>query len=119
MGFKIDIKGLDEMKRKFDRLKKNLKAVDGVHSVPIEELLTPAFLRAHSEFDSFEALLRDGAFVKPGDQLPAERFRAIPDKAWVEWIAKATDFPDGKQMEEPAGAEYLKRKLAEGLYGRP
>ena len=115
MGFKIDIKGLDEMKRKFDRLKKNLKAVDGVHSVPIEELLTPAFLRAHSEFDSFEALVRDGAFVQPGDQLTAERFRAIPDKAWDEWIAKATDFPDWKQMQEAAGAEYLKRKIAEGL----
>ena len=115
MGFKIEIKGLDEMRRKLDRLKRNLKAVDGVHSVPSEELLTPAFLRAHSRFDSFEALVRGGDFVQPGDQLTAEKFRAIPDKAWDQWIAKATDFRDWKQMQEAAGAEYLKRKVAEGL----
>jgi len=58
MGFKIEIKGLEEMRRKLDRLKRNLKAVDGGRSVPIGELLMPAFLRAHSRFDSFEALVR-------------------------------------------------------------
>jgi hypothetical protein len=115
MGFRIELRGLEATKRKFDRLKRNLKALDGPHQIPIRELFTPEFLRKHTKFGTFEDLVRGGGFAESDEPVSAEKFRAIPDDAWDKWIASATDFPNWREMQEAAGAEYIKRKMLEGL----
>jgi hypothetical protein len=115
MSFKVEIKGLDEMKRNSDRMKRNLKAFDGVHPVPIEELVTPAFLRAHSDFDSSRPWLGVATSSSPVINSLPTSFVRFPTRRGTSGLRRRRIFPDWKRMQEAAAADYLKRKIEEGL----
>jgi hypothetical protein len=104
MSVKIDRSGLD-------KLIKNAKELDGQHQVKLVDLMNPGFISAHSQFSDFDALLAASGFTVES----AEDFAAIPDDEWDAFIKASTDFEDWLEMQQKAGAEYVKSKLSSGL----
>ncbi|HVO12829.1 MAG TPA: hypothetical protein VMX54_18960 [Vicinamibacteria bacterium] len=111
MKFGVDVKGLDEMKRKIERLSENAKALDGTHSVPLKELLTDEFLRTHTagRFGSVEAWLEKSPFRVDSQA----DFDAIPEATLDDYVRASTDFTTMHDMAQAAGAAYIKRRLFE------
>ena len=115
MGTDMKIRGLDEMNRKLERMKKNAKELSGKHEVTANDLLTPAFLQKHCEFSSFEQLVRSSSLIEKNEPITKGKFEEIPDDAWDSWIENVTDFPDWKSMLNAAIGEYGSKKLFEGV----
>ncbi len=68
MSVKVNLDGLHKIQRR-------LKEVDGTHQVPVSQILSPEFVRKHTPFSSFDAMLT----ASPFSVNSAEDFRAIPD----------------------------------------
>ena len=100
MNVKLNLDGLRKLQRRAEE-------VDGTHQVPLSELLTPTFMRGHSPFDSFEAMLRASPFSVES----AEDFKAIPDADWDVFVRQNTRFSSWHEMLSVAGAEWMKERL--------
>ena len=103
--------GFDEVMRSLKRLEENARALDGKHSVPLGELFPPEFMRRHTQVASFEALMKAGGFEGTSE----EDFAAIPDSEWEAVIRSNTSFDSWDDMKNRAGAEYVKRRLTDGV----
>lgn len=104
---KVEIKGLDEVRRKLKDLEARGRALHGSHQIPVRELLTHDFMRRHTRFASFEAMVAASGFKVES----AEDFAAIPDADWDTFIRGATRFAGWKAMLGAAGQEWTARKL--------
>ena len=103
----IEISGLDELTRKLNDLASRAKALDGTHEVPIEELLTPAFLQNCSSFGSVDDL-----FAASGFRIESpEDFKAIPDDKWNSFIADHTSHSTWESMLSSASAAWTSKRL--------
>jgi hypothetical protein len=105
MTFKIT--GLDEFQKKLNDLGKKADEFHGEHEVPFSELFNPAFMRRYTNFESFEALIEAGCFKVEN----MDDFKAIPDQAWDQHIAKTTRFSNWQEMMNSAGTEWAKKQL--------
>lgn len=107
----FEIRGLNEVKRKLDRLSKNTQALSGSHDIPASELFPPTFMRLYTKVPSFEALFEAGGFkVESQDD-----FEGIPDAEWENVIRSYTSFSSWHEMQEKAAEEYFMRMLKAGL----
>jgi hypothetical protein len=107
----FEIRGLSDVKRKLDRMSKNVQALSGSHDIPASELFPPTFMRLHTKVASFEALFEAGGFkVESQDD-----FEAIPDAEWENLVRSHTSFSSWHEMQEKAAAEYFMRRLKAGL----
>ncbi|MEK6410767.1 MAG: hypothetical protein AABN34_27905 [Acidobacteriota bacterium] len=104
---KIEIKGLEETKRKLDDLQRRAKELHGQHSVSFSELFPPQFMKKHTDFDSFESLVAASGFKVESQK----DFGAIPDKEWDGFIQAHSQFADWKEMLNTAGQAYMVRKM--------
>lgn len=104
---KIEMKGLEETKRKLEDLQRRAKSLHGQHSVSFAELFPQQFIQKHTAFDSFEGLV-DASGFKVESQAD---FVSIPDEEWDAFIKARTDFADWKEMLNTAGQEYMVRKM--------
>lgn len=103
-------KGLDELQRNLRKLENRARELDGTHSVPLNELLHPGFVRAHIRgCSSLEDWLQKSGFRIEA----AEDFKAIPDGDWDACVRSSTSFSSWEEMLNAAGAEMVKRKLFE------
>ena len=104
----IKVKGLDELQRGLRRLQDRARALEGSHSVPVEELLTPGFMRRHVRGCS----TAEEWFQRSGFRIDSqEDFKAIPDDAWDEYVRSSTSFSTWQGMIEAAGAAMIEKKL--------
>jgi hypothetical protein len=103
----MTVKGLDELTRTLGDLAKRAKKLDGTRTVPLEELLTPEFVRAHTRFQDAEGLITASGFKVDS----ASDFKAIPDEEWNAFIRSASDFADWDSMLGAALKEWTARKL--------
>ena len=103
----IEVKGLEETKRKLEDLQRRAKELHGRRTVPFSELFPPQFIRKHTDFDSFESML-DASGFKVRAQ---EEFEEIPDGEWDAFIKSHSRFADWKDMLNAAGQEYIVRKM--------
>lgn len=101
------IKGLDEFQRKLTQLAKNAEKLDGKHSVPVTELLTPAFVSKHTRFSSADELFEKSGFKIEGP----EDFAAIPDAEWDNYIRSISSFSGWKAMLSEATGAWTKKRL--------
>jgi hypothetical protein len=104
---KIEITGLDELKRQLDKLQRIGEQPDGSHQTSFAELFTDRFMRANSTVASFEALIKAGGFTAE----TAEEFLAISNSDWEKCVRAHTRFTSWLEMQETAGAEWLQRKV--------
>lgn len=99
----LKIKGLE----KLDQLQKGLKDLGDTKSVPLGDLISPAFLQAHTQFSSVEQLFESGGFKVESK----EDLEAIPDEAMDAHIRAHSKFPDWKTMLQTAGQEWAIKKI--------
>ena len=103
----MEIKGLDKFSRKLDDLARRAKTLDGQHSIPLNELLTPYFISRHTHFNNADELFEASGFkVESQDD-----FAAIPDAEWDEFIRSISSFPNWQEMLEAAVKEWTTKKL--------
>lgn len=91
------------------KLQKNLEDMEGTHTVPITDVLTPEFVSSHSRFPDFETLLAEAGITTK------EEFEAYPDADFDAFIAANTNFESWLDMQRQGGAAYTKRLLFKGL----
>lgn len=104
MGVRLD--GFDELRRQLEDMGRKAEELHGDNEVPADELFTPAFLRAHSEFGSFDDMLKT-AFVP----VPSDLDELKTNQAWLSFIASRTDFESWDAMCQSAVHDYLARQL--------
>jgi hypothetical protein len=103
----FEMKGLDELAKNLDDLAERAKRLDGSHSIPIPELLTPSFLADCSQFESPDEMFRASGFKFES----VDDFKAIPDSEWDAFIKKHTSFEGWQEMLDAAAATWTKKQL--------
>lgn len=103
----IKISGLDKMQRELKQLEKKIAQVSGPHSVPLDQLLPPAFMHRFTNYDSADEMIEKGGFAI---RTP-EDFTALPTEEWDRFIATNTQFATWSEMLSVAGNEYIARTL--------
>lgn len=104
MPVKSNMKGLE-------KLKNNLKKLDGERQVGLDEIMTPEFLSSCSNFSSLEQLFSASGFVIKN----REDFKAIPDDDWEKFIVSHTTFESWKSMQKAALDKYAKSIITSTL----
>ena len=84
------------------RLQQNIDALSGQHEVRLTDLMPDTFIRQHSNFQSFQALI---------DASGIENTEDIGNEAFSKFISTHTTFASWDEMVKTAAAEYVKRKL--------
>ncbi len=97
--FKLTSEGEDLL----DRLGK----IDGTHNVPVKELFSTEFMKAHSNFPDFEAMIKASGFEK---QI-LENFSKVPEDRWKAYVRKNTQFSGWEEMKNTAAEEWIKKQL--------
>lgn len=100
------ITGLDEAMKKLNDLQRKAEAINK-QSVPVGEVLTPAFLLRHTPFGSADEMYQASGFKI---ETP-EDFAAIPNEDWDAFIRSISSFSDWKSMLNEAGKEWAAQKL--------
>ncbi|WP_338214704.1 hypothetical protein [Lacticaseibacillus salsurivasis] len=103
MGVKI--KGAKELERKLERMAQNAKELEGMRSVPFDELFTRSFMSQNSKSLSIESFLGDLGIT---DQAS---LRAFPEDKLDEKVKADTSFNNWQEMLNAASSAYVKRQL--------
>lgn len=103
MGVKIT--GLDELRRKFETLKRRAQNVSG--PVALEDLFPPEFMRRYTDFRSIDEMVKaSGKHVES-----SEDFERMQDAEWDTFVQSRTRFKQWKAMQTKAAEEYAARRL--------
>lgn len=109
----MTIKGIDEFRKKLNKLQNNANRLNGTRKVSFPELFNSIFMGKHTDHASIEALIEASGYKVES----AEDFKAIPDADWDDFIRKATRFSSWEQMQKTAAEEYFARELMAGISG--
>jgi hypothetical protein len=101
----MEIKGMKEFQKELKNMARAAKELQGDHQVPLHELLTDAFLRKHTSFNSFAEFEQQEIFSKYSS------FEEIPDDELNAFVSANTKFSNWTEMLEEAVAEYTFKKL--------
>lgn len=101
----IRITGLDEFRRKLERLSRNAQNVSG--PVAFDDLFPPEFMRRYTDFPTIQAMADASGFKIESQQ----DFEAIPDADWDAFVRSRTRFQTWQDMQVKAGEEYVVRRL--------
>jgi len=105
MTFKIE--GLDELQRRLEEMSNKAKEIEGEHSVPVTDLLTPEFLSDCSAFSTVEELFEASGFnIKSQEDV-----EAIPENQWEWFIQQNTSYTSWSEMLQAAGAIWARNKM--------
>ena len=103
----MKIEGLDKLQSKLNDLQRRAQNLNGTHSVPVSELMTPSFMHRYTNFATFETMLEASGFKA---ETTAE-FESIPNDQWDAFIAGATRFPNWQSMLNEAGKDWATKQL--------
>lgn len=103
----MTLSGFDDLSNMLDDLDKRARELDGEHAVPIEDILTPAFVSSCSEFASIDAFFGAGGFSFESQ----EEFERIPDEELDSHVRATTTYEDWDEMLTAAGEQYALRQL--------
>ncbi|HKJ82393.1 MAG TPA: hypothetical protein VJ961_00055 [Mariprofundaceae bacterium] len=108
----IDMSDLEELNKKLDKKlaeldRKEEQRSDASRNVPLDELLTPAFVSQHTRFADVEELFAASGF-DIGSQTD---FESVPEEKWNAFIRSVSDFADWEAMLGAAGGEWAAHKL--------
>ena len=92
---KLDTSGLD-------RLIEKLEKVDGEHEVSSDDLFTDNFMSRHTKFKTWKEFV-DASSIDDINEVHSEKFS--------EFVADNSEFQSIEEMEQTAGAEWIKRQL--------
>ena len=102
-----EIRGLDEVRHKLNKLKENARRLSGTNKVTVKTLFNTGFMRRNTKYGSFDEMVERSPFhVQTEDD-----FKAIPDEEWDAFIRENTRFSGWQRMLQSAGAEMIKGDL--------
>ncbi|PAE70599.1 hypothetical protein [Bacillus licheniformis] len=101
----MKFKGFKNIEKKLEKMSKAAKDLQGTNEVPLNELLTEAFLRKHTGFSSLEEFESHEMFSK------YPTFQEIPDHELDNYVSSYSKFANWREMLDTAGKEYVVRKL--------
>jgi len=104
---RAEINGVDDLVDKLEEMEEAALGIEGDNEVPVEDLLTPAFMQSHTDVDSFKEFLEESQWDVEGQA----DLGAIPDDEFDEYVAERTSFPDWETMLGKAGKEWTARQL--------
>ncbi len=105
MSVKITITGLDELRRKFETLKRRAQNISG--PVALEDLYPPEFMRRYTDFLSIDEMVKAS-----GKQVESsEDFERMQDAEWDAFVQARTKFKQWNTMKVKAEEEYAARRL--------
>ena len=99
--------GLSDLSKTLSDLAKRAQELHGEHSVPVNELLTPDFVSAHTRFANVEALFAASPFKIE----TSEDLEAVPDAEMDAYIRSISSFPDWSSMLGAAGELWASKRL--------
>lgn len=94
--------GLDQLVRQLGNLEKSAKKLEGTHTVPVVELLTPDFIARCSVKGTFDEILAAEGFSGSSQK----NFESIAPALLDAAIAKWTSFGNWRQMLDQAAKEW-------------
>lgn len=103
----MDLSGFDELADSLDDLAKRAENLNGERSISLDELLSPAFMKLHTEYSSGDDFFKAGGF-EFGSQ---EEFEKIPEDMLNGFVEKSTDFLSWDEMLEEAVERYMVTRL--------
>jgi hypothetical protein len=106
----LKIQGLDKLRRQLDDLSRKAGALNGTHSVPLDQMLTPAFMVRHTGFSDVDTFFGAGGFTVNS----RSDLEAIPDAELDEWVRRNSKFSSWGQLLETAGSQWVSGKLGLG-----
>lgn len=98
--------GMDDPRRQPEQKQRKMERPNGRHSVA--EIMSPAFMREHTPFDTFEEMC-DAVGVTT-----TEQFAAFPAEAWDEHVRATTQYTSWDEMQRAAGEAWAARRVPEG-----
>jgi hypothetical protein len=102
MTVKIKMTGLDEFRKKIDRLSQNARAIHGKNEVPFTELYPDSFVSRTTDFHSLQEMF-DASGIDGAEDLKGE--------VWDNFVATRSRFSGWTEMSKAAMGEWVKRKL--------
>jgi len=105
---KIEIEGIDKVKKDLEDLKNNIEEIDG-EQVKISELLNPEFMQKYTEFSNFDEMVEMSEFEE--DTFDENFEEIIESDEWNDHVTDTTKFKDWEEMISTAGVELISRRL--------
>lgn len=102
---RLQIKGLDKIKRELKKLERKAERAGGVRSVPLNELLTPSFMSRYTYFESVEEMFEKSDYPINSQ----EDFESIPQDNWDAFVNANTLFSSWQEMLNAAMMEQVKQ----------
>lgn len=99
--------GFDNLSKRFDKMAKAAKEMDGEHSIPMSDLFTEAFVSQHSNFKSIDEFFEASGL----DCSSQEAFAAIPDNQIDAFVSENTDYDTWSDFLGSAAKMYTAKKL--------
>ena len=107
MSFKFEVTGFREIESQLRRLQSKARSLDGIHRIPIKDILTDEFISKHTRYASADEWFAQSPFeIQSQDD-----FEAIPDAEWDAYVRRTTSFKSWQEMLEKAGAGFVEKKL--------
>jgi hypothetical protein len=103
----LKVAGMDELQNQLDCLAKKAEELDGIHNVPLNDLLSSEFVSSNTKFSS-----ADEMFEASGFKIESQHdFTAIPDTEWDEFIRSISSFADWQAMLGEACSVWMAEKV--------
>ncbi|MFC6765286.1 hypothetical protein [Natrinema soli] len=80
---------------------------DADEEIPITDVFDDAFVREHTEFDSFDEMVA----ASPSDADSTADFEMVSHGEWDEFVAETTDFADEEELVMAARDHWVAKRL--------
>lgn len=105
--FRVKMTGMDKLNRRLLDLSRKAKELGDTHSIPLAELLTPAFISTYTRFSSMEEMFEMSGFnIKTQEDLDA-----LPAKEMDDFIRSVSSFTGWRAMLQEAVKAWTARRL--------
>jgi hypothetical protein len=103
----MKIEGLDELSKKLDNLAQKAQELDGTHNVSLTEVLSPAFVSAHTRFANADEFFEASGFTFQSK----EEFEAIPEGELDKFVQSVSSFGSWQEMLQAASQAWAVKRL--------
>lgn len=103
-----EITGLNEVRANLRKMQERAKQLAGPHELTFNEMFSPDFMRARTQFGSIQELFDASGFQFETQE---DYTRITQSEEWKAFIARTTKFASWDEMRATAAREHVARKL--------
>jgi hypothetical protein len=110
--FDIKIDGIKEAQDKLNKIINGVEELEKENSVPLDNLMTDAFVKKHTGYDTFENFIIGSSLVKKSEEITEE---IIYSDEFNVYVIKNTDFKSWEEMLQSAAVEYVQKQILKNI----